>query len=124
MEAPIDFDEAYREAASMELAPGVSATCVSYDRLIRLNIKQAGRRTSRTWPGSRRCGRGRTVNENERDEPRQWERGWDGHELAQMRRLANLPLAEKLKWLEEAHRLVEHLRQQRRLVADSQGEVD
>ncbi len=40
------------------------------------------------------------------DPEREWERGWDGHEQAQRRRLARLPLADKLRWLEEAHRLV------------------
>jgi hypothetical protein len=44
-----------------------------------------------------------------RDE-RMWERGWDGHELAQRRRMARLTLAEKLEWLESAQRLVFHLR--------------
>lgn len=53
------------------------------------------------------------MNENEPDEERYWEHGWDGHELAQMRRMARLPLSEKLAWLEEAHRLVEQLSQQR-----------
>jgi len=31
---------------------------------------------------------------------------WDQHELDQLRRLAKLSMAEKLAWLEEAHRLV------------------
>ena len=44
-----------------------------------------------------------------RDE-RQWERGWDGHALAQRRRMARLTLAEKLEWLESAQRLVLHMR--------------
>ena len=44
-----------------------------------------------------------------RDE-RQWERGWDGHALAQRRRMARLTLAEKLEWLESAQRLVLQLR--------------
>ena len=44
-----------------------------------------------------------------RDE-RLWERGWDGHELAQRRRMARLSLARKLEWLESAQRLVFHLR--------------
>lgn len=35
-----------------------------------------------------------------------WDSGWEGHHRAQMRRLARLPLAQKLAWLEEAHRLV------------------
>jgi hypothetical protein len=35
-----------------------------------------------------------------------WESGWDGHEIAQRRRLSKLSLAEKLEWLEDAHRLV------------------
>lgn len=39
-----------------------------------------------------------------------WERGWEGHERAQRRRMARLPLWEKLAWLEEAERLVRHLR--------------
>ena len=38
-----------------------------------------------------------------------WEKGWGGHERAQLRRLANLSLIEKLRWLEEAHDLVRHL---------------
>jgi hypothetical protein len=38
-----------------------------------------------------------------------WEQGWEGHELAQLRRLARLSLVEKLDWLEEAHRLARHL---------------
>ena len=46
---------------------------------------------------------------NRADVGRVWERGWDGHEEAQLRRLARLPFAEKLQWLEEAARLVEHL---------------
>ncbi|MBI5710942.1 MAG: hypothetical protein HZC42_11670 [Candidatus Eisenbacteria bacterium] len=35
-----------------------------------------------------------------------WESGWEGHSRAQRRRLARLPLAEKLLWLEEAHRVI------------------
>ena len=50
------------------------------------------------------------MNEIELDQARYWEQGWRGHELAQMRRMARLSLSEKLVWLEEAHRLVEHLR--------------
>ena len=38
-----------------------------------------------------------------------WERGWEGHETHQRERLSNLPLSEKLRWLEEAHHLVLHL---------------
>lgn len=41
---------------------------------------------------------------------RAWERGWEAHARAQRRRLASLSLVEKLAWLEEAHRLVRHLR--------------
>ena len=47
------------------------------------------------------------------DDPRDervWERGWEGHELAQRRRMARLTLAEKLEWLESAQRMVLHLR--------------
>ena len=45
----------------------------------------------------------------EREDDVAWERGWEGHQQKQLRRLASLPLAEKLKWLEEAHQVVRHL---------------
>lgn len=38
------------------------------------------------------------------DDPREetlWEAGWEGHETAQRRRLAALPLAEKLRLVED-----------------------
>ena len=40
---------------------------------------------------------------------RLWESGWEGHEREQLRRLADLPLTEKIKWLEEAQRVARHL---------------
>lgn len=48
-----------------------------------------------------------------RDE-RRWERGWEEHALAQRRRLARLPLIEKLRWLEEAQQVAERMRRDRR----------
>jgi hypothetical protein len=42
-----------------------------------------------------------------------WEEGWSGHDRAQLHRLARLPLAEKLRWLEEAQDLVINLSTQR-----------
>lgn len=47
-------------------------------------------------------------------EERVWDRGWDGHALAQLRRLARLPLPDKLDWLESAQRVVAHLAGARR----------
>jgi len=41
-----------------------------------------------------------------------WESGWDGHEHAQLLRMARLTLAEKLEWLEEAQKLVLELRRE------------
>lgn len=41
-----------------------------------------------------------------------WDIGWEGHDLAQLLRMANLPLRDKLKWLEEAQILVEHFKSQ------------
>jgi hypothetical protein len=43
-----------------------------------------------------------------------WDCGWDGHTRAQRRRLATLPFADKLDWLEEADRLVRHLQEGRK----------
>jgi hypothetical protein len=43
-----------------------------------------------------------------------WDSGWDGHERAQLLRMAAWPLPLKLQWLEEAQRLAEHLQTQRK----------
>jgi len=40
----------------------------------------------------------------------QWERGWEEHQTMQLKRMARLSLPEKIAWLEEAHRLVLHLK--------------
>ena len=37
---------------------------------------------------------------------REWESGWEGHSRAQQERLAKLPFAEKLAWLEEMHHVM------------------
>ncbi len=43
-----------------------------------------------------------------------WPRGWDGHELAQLRYWRRLPFWEKLGWLEEAHELAMFLNRNRK----------
>jgi len=48
------------------------------------------------------------------DSEHSWDQGFDGHEQAQQDRLARLPFAAKLEWLEEAHRLVRNLQESRR----------
>ena len=41
-----------------------------------------------------------------------WPRGFDVHQLEQLRRLAALPLSAKLEWLEEAERLAARMQGQ------------
>lgn len=53
------------------------------------------------------------MTETERPEEREWERGWDGHSAAQRRRLGRLSLIEKIQWLEEAQKTIEHLKSAR-----------
>lgn len=55
----------------------------------------------------------------ERDDEKAWEQGWDGHSEAQRRRLAKLSLIEKIRWLEEAQRVAERLRESRASNEDS-----
>ena len=50
-----------------------------------------------------------------------WDAGWDGHSLAQARRLARLPLTEKLRWLEEAQRTAEAIRRDPKRRAEREG---
>lgn len=61
------------------------------------------------------------MSENPRDE-QGWEAGWEEHRLAQRRRLAALPLVEKLAWLESAQQLAEFM--QKRRIARSDPERD
>ncbi len=49
------------------------------------------------------------MSEPQQTDERLWEKGWEGHQGAQRRRLARLPLSEKLAWLEQAHAVVRHL---------------
>lgn len=51
-----------------------------------------------------------------------WDAGWDGHALAQRRRIAALPLWVRIDWLEETQRLVMNLRAGRRGPAGSEPE--
>jgi hypothetical protein len=51
---------------------------------------------------------------------RAWERGWEGHEAAQRRRLAKLTLIEKLEWLEQAQRVADALRRDDRSPTDAE----
>ena len=47
------------------------------------------------------------------DEPEPcWEVGWQGHEEAELRRVAQWSLREKIIWLEEAARLAEYIHKQ------------
>ena len=50
----------------------------------------------------------------EKDGERMWERGWDGHREAQLRRMARLPLRDRIRWLEQAQKLVSRLQKARR----------
>ena len=53
------------------------------------------------------------MSEHEEVDVPSWEAGWEAHTIAQRRRMAKLPLAEKLQWLEEAHALARRLQSQR-----------
>ena len=53
------------------------------------------------------------VNDGTPPAERLWESGWAEHTLAQRRRLARLPFAEKLQWLEDSQRLLGRLRRDR-----------
>ena len=51
-----------------------------------------------------------------------WDVGWDAHERAQRRRMAALPLSEKLLWLEQSQRLATHLLRPRQVVRSENDE--
>lgn len=60
------------------------------------------------------------MSETNHDPEGTWECDWAGHELAQLRRLAELPFWEKLEWLEEAQRMAEHMQSTRSTVPPTQ----
>ena len=39
-----------------------------------------------------------------------WDAGWEGHGLAQKRRIAALPLWVRIDWLEDTQRMIQNLR--------------
>jgi hypothetical protein len=47
----------------------------------------------------------------------EWERGWDGHERAQLLRMARLSLREKVEWLEQAQAIARALQEAQKRVA-------
>ena len=50
--------------------------------------------------------------------------GWESHEKVQRRRYARMPLTAKIAWLEEAHRMVLLMEEQRSTVHDRVSEYD
>lgn len=46
------------------------------------------------------------MTENDIHQERLWEKGWDGHEKAQLKRMSRLSFREKIKWLEEAQEML------------------
>jgi len=49
------------------------------------------------------------MNDNDKPSEKLWEKGWNGHEKAQLKRMAELPFREKIKWLEEAQQILVHI---------------
>jgi hypothetical protein len=44
-----------------------------------------------------------------------WEKGWEGHERAQLLRMARLSFEEKIRWLEEIQNLIQAFEQNKGL---------
>lgn len=42
-----------------------------------------------------------------------WEKGWSGHEKAQLRRMSRLSFEEKIKWMEEAQKMIQDMERQK-----------
>ena len=50
------------------------------------------------------------MNKSKEKSEQIWEKGWDGHEKAQLLRMMKMPFIEKIKWLEQAQKTVESLK--------------
>ena len=48
------------------------------------------------------------MTEKHNESKHEWERGWDGHEKAQLLRMSKLSFKEKIEWLEEAQEMLEN----------------
>ena len=46
------------------------------------------------------------MTDDKKNSERLWEKGWDGHEIAQLKRMASLPFQDKIIWLEEAQEML------------------
>ena len=54
------------------------------------------------------------MNEQDHRLERLWERGWDGHEKAQLLRMSQLSFLDKIKWLEETQELLQNIQELRK----------
>lgn len=61
----------------------------------------------------------RMSDTNSKPDPHSWEQGFEDHERQQLQRLAKLSFAEKLQWLEDAHKLVLQLQKSRPASSDN-----
>lgn len=52
------------------------------------------------------------MGESEPSNEELWPREWDGHEQAELLRMAQLPFSVQLQWLEDMHRIVMHIQPQ------------
>jgi hypothetical protein len=102
IDPPLIFADAYSRAVRLEVAPETVATFCSLDDLI--DLKTKGRH--RPAPQNQRQPLMNASNQSDPLSVHSWEHGWDEHERMQLKRLARLPLADKLAWLEKAHRAV------------------
>jgi len=51
------------------------------------------------------------MTENREQADPVWEKGWAGHEKAQLLRMAGLSFEEKIRWLEDAQELIQSFEQ-------------
>ncbi len=50
------------------------------------------------------------LNNKDFHQQRRWEKGWEGHDLAQLLRFSQTSFFEKLKWLDEAQTWIDSMK--------------
>jgi hypothetical protein len=54
-----------------------------------------------------------TSNSGPSSDQTNWEAGWEGHEMAQLKRFAKLSFEQKIRWLESAQEMAARLQRSR-----------
>jgi hypothetical protein len=106
VEEPIPFEETYARCSHLKVSLNVEACVIGLEDLLSLKRLAAEQEIWTMLKDFSPLGKKPMKVERAPEQEGVWEKGWQGHEKAQLRRMAAPSFEEKLQWLEEAQEMV------------------